>query len=268
MRILTQRTVGMSCIFNLLTSMAYNTHIYYLSFYFQSALGTSAVVSGLRCLAYGIPGSIAILITGFCISAKGYYVPFMWVGTSIYIAGCVLLRTLNINSSLGQWLGYQILTGAGIGLAEQVPFIAVQVVLPPSDMPTACALVVFSRCLGGAVGLSIASNLFSGALIQHLKNTPGLNLNISAILAAGASDLSDKVPETLLPAVRRAFAGAVQRAFVMPIVVAGLGLVCSFWVQWRWIPDDRIKVTEGESQEGTETQGLEESSGEKAGVKH
>lgn len=242
-RILSQRTVAISCTFNFLMSIAHSTHIYYLAFYFQTVLGTNAVTSGVRCLAYGIPCSLAIIVTGACITAKGHYVPFMWLGTAVFVAGCALIHELDIDSSMGEWLGFQIVAGAGIGLAEQVPFIAVQVVLPDADMPTACALVIFFRLLGGAVGLSIAYNLFSGALIPRLKDAAGVN--VSAILEAGASDLADSVPTDVLPLVRRAFSYGVTRAFVLPIVVGGLSLLLSFGMQRRWIPDDR-KDAQGE----------------------
>ncbi|KAI8682224.1 MFS domain-containing protein [Fusarium keratoplasticum] len=244
-RILSQRTVAISCVFNMLMSMAHNTHMYYLAFYFQAVLGTNAVTSGVRCLAYGIPCSIAIIITGACISSKGHYVPFMWLGSSIFIAGCVLLRELDRGSSTGEWLGFQILSGAGIGLAEQVPFIAVQVVLPDDDMPTACALVVFFRLFGGAVGLSIASNLFSGELFRRLAGAPA-GIDAKTIRDAGAADLAKAVPAAALPLVQRAFSYAVSRAFVLPIVVASMSLVLSFGMQRRWIPDDRVQPAQGD----------------------
>lgn len=250
MRILSQRTVAISCAFNVLMSMAHNTHIYYLAFYFQAVLGTNAVTSGVRCLAYGIPCSVAIIITGACISSKGHYVPFMWLGTSVFIAGCVLLRTLDIHSTTAEWAGYQVLSGLGIGLAEQVPFIAVQVVLPDADMPTACALVVFSRCLGGAVGLSVASNLFSGELLRRLEEVLGegqMVIDVSAIKAAGASDLAGAVPPGALSLVRSAFGYGVAKAFIMPIAVAGVSLILSFWMQRRWIPDDRVRPAEADT---------------------
>ncbi|KPM37656.1 hypothetical protein AK830_g8884 [Neonectria ditissima] len=243
-RILWQRTVAISCIFNMLMSMAHNTHMYYLAFYFQAVLGTNAVTSGVRCLAYGIPCSIAIIITGASISSKGHYVPFMWLGSSIFIAGCVLLRELDRESSMGKWMGFQIISGAGIGLAEQVPFIAVQVVLPDDDMPTACALVIFFRLLGGAVGLSVASNLFSGELFRRLAGAPG-GVDVHAIQDAGASDLASSVPAAVLPFVQRAFGYAVSKAFILPIVVAGMSLVLSFGMQRRWIPDDRVQPSPG-----------------------
>ncbi|KAF4465373.1 major facilitator superfamily transporter [Fusarium albosuccineum] len=244
-RILSQRTVAISCVFNMLMSMAHNTHMYYLAFYFQAVLGTNAVTSGVRCLAYGIPCSISIIITGACISSKGYYVPFMWLGASIFIAGCVLLHELERDSSTGEWLGFQIISGAGLGLAEQVPFIAVQVVLPEDDMPTACALVVFFRLLGGAVGLSVASNLFSSELFRRLEGAPE-GIDVKAIQDAGASDLAKAVPESVLPLVQGAFGYGVTKAFVLPIVVAGISLVLSFGMQRRWIPDDRVQPTQGD----------------------
>ncbi|KAK2026597.1 major facilitator superfamily transporter [Colletotrichum zoysiae] len=244
-RILSQRTVAISCVFNMLMSMAHNTHMYYLAFYFQAVLGTNAVTSGVRCLAYGIPCSVAIIVTGASISSKGHYVPFMWLGSAVFVAGCALLQRLDGGSSVGEWLGFQILSGAGIGLAEQVPFIAVQVVLPDDDMPTACALVVFHRLLGGAVGLSVASNLFSQELSLRLAGAPA-GVDAGAVRYAGASDLASAVPAADLPLVRGAFGHAVSRAFILPIAVAGISLLLSFGMQRRWIPDDRMQPAQAE----------------------
>ncbi|WDK21279.1 major facilitator superfamily transporter [Colletotrichum graminicola] len=255
-RILSQRTVAISCVFNMLMSMAHNTHMYYLAFYFQAVLGTNAVTSGVRCLAYGIPCSIAIIVTGACISSRGHYVPFMWLGSGVFVAGCVLIQRLDRGSSIGEWLGFQVLSGAGIGLAEQVPFIAVQVVLPDDDMPTACALVVFHRLLGGAVGLSIASNLFSQELSRRLAGAPA-GVNARAVRYAGASDLASAVPAADLPLVRGAFGYAVAKAFILPIAVAGISLLMSFGMQRRWIPDDRVQPAQGEEPTTTTTTTLD-----------
>ena len=45
------------------------------------------------------------------------------------------MSTLKVDSSIGTWIGYQILAGAGAGACVQIPFIAVQVVLEEKDMP-------------------------------------------------------------------------------------------------------------------------------------
>jgi len=102
------------------------------------------------------------------------------------------------------------------------------------------------------VGLSIASNLFSGALLPKLAQTPGVD--VSTIVAAGGSGLAGSVPAALLPMVRKAFSYAITRTFVLPIVVAGISLILSFGMQRRWIPDDRIKPQgEGETFETSRT---------------
>ncbi|KAL2065201.1 hypothetical protein VTL71DRAFT_2870 [Oculimacula yallundae] len=251
MRILTQRTVAISCIFNILISMAQNTHNYYLSFYFQAVLGTNAAISGVRSLAYGVPCSAAILLTGFSISSKGYYVPFIWLGMSIFLTGCILLHTLSPSSAAAQWASYQVIAGFGLGLAEQVPFIAVQVVLPDDDMPLAFAMVVFSRCLGGAVGLSVAGNVFSAALLPKLARIHGLD--VSATTKAGLSDLAAVVPSALLGAVRGAFNGAIVKSFVMPIAVASIALALSLGFERRRIPDEPDPRNDGH---GVETAGV------------
>jgi hypothetical protein len=229
----------------LLLSIAQVTHSYYLAFYFQAVRGTNAAISGVRCLPYGIFGSAAILLTGALITARGYYVPFMWLGTGIFIVGSTMLRTLGIDSSMGKWVGYQIIAGSGFGLTEQVPFIAVQVVLPDEDMPTACALVVFSRCLGGAVGLSIAQNIFLRGLKDQLAVIPGVNT--ATVTSAGASDLTSVVVPSILRLVRMAFNHAITDTFIMPIVVAGIALLLSFGMERKWIEGQKTEAEQSAS---------------------
>jgi len=67
----------------------------------------------------------------------------MWFGAAIFTVGAGLLKTLQVDSSAGKWIGYQILTGIGAGAGVQIPFIAVQVVLSAKDMPTGSTQAIF-----------------------------------------------------------------------------------------------------------------------------
>jgi len=109
------------------------------------------------------------------------------------------------------------------------------VVLPDEDMPIACMMVVFSRCFGGAVGLSIAENIFSGALLPKLEAIQGID--VQAILTAGISDLRAAVPAQLLRTVRVAFNAAIVTTFILPIAVAAAALLLSFGMEMRVIED-------------------------------
>lgn len=53
-----------------------------------------------------------------------------------------LLYTLTIGSPSSKWIGYQVLTGIGAGLALQVPVSAAQATLPPDDIPSGSAILV------------------------------------------------------------------------------------------------------------------------------
>jgi hypothetical protein len=171
-------------------------------------------------------------------SSNGYYVPFMWVGAAVYAIAAGLLTTLTIDSGAGMWVGYQILGGIGFGLSVQIPFIAVQVVLPSADMPIACAWVVFFRAFGGAIGVAIAQNIFTTNLVKELVQIPGLN--IKTALGAGAANvgLEKVVPPDLLRSVRSAYVFGVTKAFWLPVGVLCAAFVCSLGMERRRIMDE------------------------------
>ena len=123
--------------------MALYTHIYYLPFYFQAVLGTSAEGSGIRSIPYLVSITTSSLIVGALITKIGYYVPFLWIGSAIFTVGAGLLFTLRVSTSTGKWIGYQIMSGLGAGAGLQVPYLAVQAVLNSKDMP------IGSECIRG-----------------------------------------------------------------------------------------------------------------------
>ena len=43
----------------------------------------------------------------------------------------------------GKWFGYEVLTGAGVGVGFRIPIIAVQTVLPLKDVHVGTACVIF-----------------------------------------------------------------------------------------------------------------------------
>ena len=111
-------------------------HVYYLAFYFQAVKGTTAEGSGIRSIPYLISITLAAMTSGLLVSLLGVYAPFIWAGTAIFTIGCGMLYTLDVGSTLGEWFGYELIAGIGVGACFQVPIIAVQVVLSTEDMPT------------------------------------------------------------------------------------------------------------------------------------
>lgn len=231
--------------------MAIDTHIYYLPFYFQAVKGTTAEGSGIRILPYLASVFTTALVTGTLITKFGYYVPFMSLGALILTAGCAVIQTLNVQSSEAQWFGYQVLTGIGIGMAFQIPYSAVHVVLPPDDLPVGNALIVFFQSLGGALAVSIGQNVLSNVLLRQLERLP--QINASRVIAAGATDLSASIadiPPALLEPVRTAYSFALSRTYVLPIIAGGVAFLCSFGMENRTVKKDKISATEETGQTG------------------
>ncbi|KAL9107727.1 MAG: hypothetical protein Q9227_007442 [Pyrenula ochraceoflavens] len=232
--ILLQRTVGACALFSAFLAMAIYTQIYYLPFYFQAVKGTTAEGSGIRTIPFLVSNTIASVVVGGSITAIGPYVPFLYLGSTIYVVGSGLLYTLTVSSSAGRWIGYQILAGAGSGACIQIPFIAVQVVLSKKDMPSGNAIAVFFNTLGGAISVSIAQNIFTNSLVKNIpKYAPGANA--AKIIAAGATHVREVTPPRLLAGVLLAYDKAVTRTFILPIAVGGLAFLTCALFEWKTV---------------------------------
>ncbi|RVD90246.1 uncharacterized protein DFL_001221 [Arthrobotrys flagrans] len=100
--------------------------VYFLPLWFQTIKGVSAVDSGIRILPFMLSMVVGSIIGGAVTPRIGYYTPFAIVGSCIMSVGGGLLTTLQTNSGPGQWIGYQVVYGLGMGLCFQVPNLAAQ----------------------------------------------------------------------------------------------------------------------------------------------
>ena len=204
--------------------------MYYLPFYFQSVVGTTARRSGLETLPYLMSLLFTPMISGSLITAVGYYVPFMLVGCTLMTIGSGLLFSLSTDSSEGHLIGYQFLAAFGAGLCRQIGFSSVPLVLHPDDLATASALVAFCNSLGPTLAIAVGQSVFSNVFKDRLGGLSGIN--VEGVIAQGAVNLSVVVPPQLLGTVREDFNFALTRAFSVSIASGGLALCCSFAMQW------------------------------------
>lgn len=204
--------------------------IYYLPFYFQVVQGVSPEESGVRNLPFLMTSLLSPIITGFAVAAVGYYVPFMWIGSILATVGSGLLLSLKVDSPSGVNIGYQVLAGLGAGLCNQLPFTAVQYVLPQDKMIQGSAIVSFYNSLGPVLGISVAQAVFATTLSQHLQQVAGVDP--IKILHAGPTNLRAAVPAELLTQVLDAFNSALTKAFYLAVFGGGLAFCSSLAMEW------------------------------------
>lgn len=135
-RILSQRKVCFCSLYAFLLAGSYFISLYYLPIFFQSIQGVNALVSGVHNLPTVISVVFSTIGAGVVVSKTGHAVPFAAIGSLLATIGVGLYYTLDESTSIGKWIGYQIIASWGWGLAYQMPNIIGQSGTPDSDLST------------------------------------------------------------------------------------------------------------------------------------
>lgn len=159
-------------------------------------------------------------------------VPFIILGIAIDCIGAGLITTMDVNTPTPHWVVFLVINGMGIGMAQQLPYTALQAVLDPADVATGNAIAVFSYQLGGALGIAIAQNLFLDKLNKMVplyipEVTPQM---VMAIGATGLTMLAS-TPEMLL-ALRKAYAQAIRTTLILALAGACAAFPCAWGMEW------------------------------------
>ncbi|THH00042.1 hypothetical protein EW026_g2413 [Hermanssonia centrifuga] len=119
--------------------------VYYLPIYFQAALGKSPIISGVDILPTAMFISAGALVAGATTQILNKYRPQNALGWVFILVGFGILSLLKADSSMGQWVGYQIIVAAGFGLLYPATVFPVLAPLPVERNATALAFFAFVR---------------------------------------------------------------------------------------------------------------------------
>ncbi|KAJ5897520.1 hypothetical protein N7504_007808 [Penicillium tannophilum] len=238
-----QRTVWTSCLFMIGLFGTVLSISYYLPIYFQSVRNDSPIMSGVSLLPMMLSQVACAVSSGILIGRLGYYLPWAVFCGLLTAIGGGLFATLDPHTSVGKWIGFGILVGAGRGTGFQTPIIAIQNTLKPSQISVGMAVLMFTQTLSGAVFLTLANVIFDAGLRSLLpKDAP--NADAAAIIAAGATGFRSVVSSEDLPGVLTAYAKSVDYVFYL---TAGMGVIMfifAFGMGWK---DVRKKKPSSES---------------------
>lgn len=226
-----RRIMWSSCLNNFFFGGCLFTTTYYLPLYFQAVRGASPTGSGVDLLPLMLSNMAAGITCGILIGRVGYYLPFGIIGGLFMTISAGLFTTFTPTTLTRNWIGYQILSGFGRGLAFQIPITAVQNNTPRELVSVATALVTLFLNLGGAVCLSLSQTVLNTELIRYLA-VDAPSANAGAVVAAGATAFRNVVPANLLPQVIIAYNKAVVRVFALTAGLAGGALLFAFGMGW------------------------------------
>ncbi|KAF2242512.1 efflux pump antibiotic resistance protein [Trematosphaeria pertusa] len=233
LRVLRQRSILFGALFLFSSAMSAYVYGYYLPIYFQSIKGSSPTKSGLQFMALALPQIFALILAGALTTKWGHYVPYMIVGTAINVVGSGFLITLDTDTPTLKWAAYMVVTGIGTGIGVNLPYTAVQVVLPEIDIPLGNAISQFAYQLGASIGLAVGQTLFLNQLTSELSKRTSL-VSPAAVIAAGASDLQRLAPTPeLLRILLESYASAIRHALIFALAVVCLAFAFTFGMEHR-----------------------------------
>ena len=207
------------------------TILYYLPIYFQVVSGVTASQSGIRNLPLIISVVITTIVSGSLISVTGHYISWLLIAGMTSTLGAGLIYTLDINSSAGHWIGYQIIAGIGFGAGIQLPIIVGQALSEPGDITTSTALMLFAQTIGGALFVGAAEAAYANTLIKKLRiNVP--SVNPQSVITVGATEIRSSFPADVVPGIIQAEMDGVHVVFALAIAAAGIGMLFTAGAKW------------------------------------
>ncbi len=187
-------------------------------------------------------------MSGVLITLTGYCQPFLTIGGLLTAIGAALIYSLDINSSAGQYLGYQAILGIGVGVCIQVPVIAAQAFCDPADIAPATAIVLceysilstpFSvvainpvpflvfQTIGGALFVSAAESIFANRVLQSVStNAPGVDAGL--VLHTGVGEIRTVFSSADLSSILSSYMIGLKAAWALGLALAACTVVASF----------------------------------------
>lgn len=119
-RLAIQRTVFWSSLSGFFSSAAFTVPVFYLPLYFQAVKENSATQSAVNTIPMFLAVTIATVMAGVSVQKVGYCTPFIIAGAALLAIGTGLMSLFEVDTSVGQSIGYQVVFGIGAGINNPV----------------------------------------------------------------------------------------------------------------------------------------------------
>ncbi|KIW96646.1 uncharacterized protein Z519_02037 [Cladophialophora bantiana CBS 173.52] len=234
-RLYKQRSLSTTAPYQFFFMGSYIILLYYLPIYFQSILGASPIKSGVNNLPLVLAAAVFALAGGAVVMKTGRAQQVIFVGSMLSTVAIGLIYTLDIGTSTGKWVGYQLFVGAAMAFAIMHGLTIAQANVGPEDLAAVTANLLFFQTVGGAFSTSAGQSAFVNRLLATLpKTAPGVNPRL--VLLTGASELHNLFSPDVLPGVLKAYMVGLKAAFAVAVAFSGVAFLCSLAIPMEKLP--------------------------------
>ncbi|KAE9977396.1 hypothetical protein BLS_001451 [Venturia inaequalis] len=227
-RLLRKAVVSANMIVIIFVAAAYFPLMYILPIYFQSIKDASASESGLWSIPFILGVSVFVIISSSSMP-RVHWTLWLVIGPAIITAGMACLYTLDLNTPLAHALGFQLLTGVGIGLVLQVPIAANQGIVSSSDVPAVIGMTLFFESVGNVLFGAVVEASFVARLVASVQGSVELaaaDIRHSDVLEAGAIGFRTLFPGNVAVIVN-CYMDGFKRALLILVVCASASLLAA-----------------------------------------
>jgi EmrB/QacA subfamily drug resistance transporter len=255
--LLKNRIVAISNLVIFFTAIAMFSCIIFIPLFCQGVLGISATTSGNLLIPMLIGMIISSVVSGQILSRTGgHYRIQCLIGVFLITLGTFLLSRLTVNTSYPTVIGYELITGVGLGMNMPIFTIAVQNAVPYKMLGVASASVPFFRSIGGAFGLSILNSFMNSSFapdfinripadaksVVSIEKLASIAQNPQALVSAGAqTQLQEMFSQMglqgttifnqVMNALRQALAHSISEIFIIIACFSLVGLIITFFLK-------------------------------------
>lgn len=214
------RVVTVGTIVGFLAGIGMFGAISFVPLFAQGVRGSTATEAGSLLTPLMLSWVMSSIIGGRLLLRMGYK-PMVILGTILMTAGFFLFATFDQTTPRWHLLLDLTIIGTGLGLVMLTLLIALQHSVPRAQLGIATSLNLFSRSIGGAIGVAIMGTILTVGM-------RGVHFDPRLILHGGSFAPSPDVQEALANALQKIFifggifsVGSIIASFFLPGGVAG-----------------------------------------------
>jgi hypothetical protein len=224
--------------------------------YLQSVKEASPMRSGVLILPLPLAEAFSGIATGAIIHKTGRYLELIWGGLILMVIGNGLYIHLGVDSSLGEIVGYQLISGIGAGFLFQTPIIAIQAMVSQDETATATATLGFIRNMATASSIVIGGVVFQNSMGKMKPSLLATGMSESLAdqmtgnsAAANIEYISQIDDAAQLLAVKEAFAWSLRNMWILYTCMSAVGLLFSAFILKARLNKEHVETVTGLNQE-------------------
>lgn len=206
--------------------------LYTLPIQFQSINNDTAAQSGVRLIPLVLGLNVFLMVTNALLTIWKHYYPLLVLSALAGTAGVSIIYSADATTSKAAWVGFEILTAAGVGIAFQIPMIANQDAVSRDDIASVTSLSLFMENAGTCLFVACSEAVLTTELVSSLRqNIP--DLEPSAVIDAGVTQLRSMFDQPAeLAGVLRAYLDGCKMSHTVSIACGVAAAVVSLVGAW------------------------------------